>query len=100
MTTRDSSTRERTVSTFRRTDRSGRKTTTVVSRRFGAFIQQRIRHGYRRQRPTPLPSRRGRLTEPHMPLREATLGRSRLAMSPSSRCSVPTQACRGLRASS
>jgi hypothetical protein len=22
-----------------------------------AFIQQRIRHGYRRQRPTPLPSR-------------------------------------------
>jgi hypothetical protein len=30
---------------------AGRKTTTVVSRRFGAFIQERVRHVYRRQQP-------------------------------------------------
>ena len=46
--------------------RAGRGSSVVIAdaHRWGhtpeALIQQRIRHGYRRQRPTPLPSRMGK----------------------------------------
>ena len=35
-----------------------------TSRQLAAFVQQRIRHVYRRQRPTPLPSRTAQSPEP------------------------------------